>query len=661
MTRRLAVFSRAKLPWLVGVLLAVSFLVTGHSSLPRYGLAGYTETVIGSDSFNRANGSLGAGWTDDSDAGLSIVSGQVVGNGGNSGDLRTAESYPSDQFSQLLVGSTPLSGGQWIGPAVRMQASGQSGYVGFYYANNGGTPEVMLFKRAGGVWSNMGSYSTGVLAEGTQLQVTAVGSTISLLVNGVTRVTTTDSTLTGGVPGILASGSADAGAWSGGSMGSGSGTKYSVGGTVSGLSGTVVLQDNGGDTLSVSANGSFTFATHLASGAAYAVTVQTNPSGQACTVSNGSGTVGSANVTSVAVSCATSGGTKYSVGGTVSGLSGTVVLQDNGSDSLSVSANGSFTFATQLASGAAYAVTVQTNPSGQTCTVSNGSGTVGSANVTSVAVSCATSGGTKYSVGGTVSGLSGTVVLQDNGSDSLSVSANGSFTFATQLASGAAYAVTVQTNPSGQTCTVSNGSGTVGSANVTSVAVSCATSGGTKYSVGGTVSGLSGTVVLQDNGSDSLSVSANGSFTFATQLASGAAYAVTVQTNPSGQTCTVSNGSGTVGSANVTGVAVSCATSGGGGSGQTVIGSDNFNRANGSLGAGWTDDSDGGLSIVSGQVVGNGGNSGDLRTAESYPSDQFSQLLVGSTPLSGGQWIGPAVRMQASGQSGYVGFYYANN
>ena len=54
--------------------------------------------------------------------------------------------------------------------------------------------------------------------------------------------------------------------------------------------------------------------------------------------------------------------------------------------------------------------------------------------------------------------------------DTLSVAANGSFTFATQLACGAAYSVTVQTDPSGQTCTVANGSGTVGSANVTNVA-----------------------------------------------------------------------------------------------------------------------------------------------------------------------------------------------
>ena len=67
-----------------------------------------------------------------------------------------------------------------------------------------------------------------------------------------------------------------------------------------------------------------------------------------------------------------------------------------------------------------------------------------------------------YSVGGTVSGLSGTVVLQDNGGDNLSVSASGGFTFATGLAAGSAYNVTVKTYLAGQTCSVANGSGMVG-------------------------------------------------------------------------------------------------------------------------------------------------------------------------------------------------------
>ncbi|HUM13868.1 MAG TPA: hypothetical protein VLT82_23170, partial [Myxococcaceae bacterium] len=122
-----------------------------------------------------------------------------------------------------------------------------------------------------------------------------------------------------------------------------------------------------------------------------------------------------------------------------------------------------------------YAVTVRTQPAGQTCTVSSGSGTVGTANVTSVAVSCTTNPPPTYTIGGTVSGLTGTgLVLRNNGGDDLSVASSGPFTFATALTTGSPYAVTVRTQPAGQTCTVSSGSGTVGTANVTSVAVSCA-------------------------------------------------------------------------------------------------------------------------------------------------------------------------------------------
>ncbi|MDE2051433.1 MAG: beta-propeller fold lactonase family protein, partial [Gammaproteobacteria bacterium] len=171
-------------------------------------------------------------------------------------------------------------------------------------------------------------------------------------------------------------------------------TQFTVGGSVTGLSGTgLVLQDNGGDNLPVSASGPFTFATKLNSGAAYSVTVMTQPSGQNCAVASGSGTV-SANVTNVAVSC-TNTSSNVTIGGTVTGLTGTgLVLQDNGGDNLTVTQNGAFTFATALASGAAYAVTVSTQPSSpaQTCTVTNGSGTASTANVTSVAITCA--GGT---------------------------------------------------------------------------------------------------------------------------------------------------------------------------------------------------------------------------------------------------------------------------
>ena len=341
---------------------------------------------------------------------------------------------------------------------------------------------------------------------------------------------------------------------------------YTIGGTLSGLgtSDAVTLLDNGGDALKLTANGTFTFTTPVASGSAYKVTISVQPTGETCTVTKGTGTVVSANVTTVVVACKV---LTYTIGGAVSGLTSgaSVTLLDNGTNPLKVTANGPFTFTTALDYGAAYDVTVGTPPTGETCTVTAGSGTV-TKKVTTVKVACKASS-TTFSIGGTVSGLnaSTSVTLLDNGTNSLKVTANGSFTFTTKLASGATYNVTVETEPTGETCTVTNGSGTVGTANVTNVAVACAASA--TFSIGGTVSGLnsSTSVTLLDNGTNSLKVTANGSFTFTTKLASGATYSVTVGTEPTGETCTVSNGSGTVGSANVTNVAVACSSGTGGG------------------------------------------------------------------------------------------------
>lgn len=79
---------------------------------------------------------------------------------------------------------------------------------------------------------------------------------------------------------------------------------FNIGGSVSGLASgqSVVLQNNGGDDKTVSADGSFTFDTAVLG--AYDVTVLTDPAGQACTVTAGNGTA-TADVTNVAVTCDT--------------------------------------------------------------------------------------------------------------------------------------------------------------------------------------------------------------------------------------------------------------------------------------------------------------------------------------------------------------------
>jgi len=243
---------------------------------------------------------------------------------------------------------------------------------------------------------------------------------------------------------------------------------YSVGGMVSSLdAGELILQNNGGDDLSITASGAFTFATRLTSGSNYEVAIATQPAGQICTVSSGSGVVGDSDVSTVSVSC---DARLYTIGGTLSGLSsGTVTLTNSGGDDLDLTADGHFTFSTPLLDGTAYEVAVVAQPSGQSCTVADGSGSVGGADVTSVMVACDDT----YSVGGTVTGLSGFVLLQNNGGDDLSISASGVFTFAGRLTDGSGYSVAVAGQPDGQTCTVVAGIGTISGADVADVQVSC--------------------------------------------------------------------------------------------------------------------------------------------------------------------------------------------
>lgn len=76
------------------------------------------------------------------------------------------------------------------------------------------------------------------------------------------------------------------------------------------------------------------------------------------------------------------------------------------------------------------------------------------------------------SIGGTVAGLDGTLVLQNNGGDDLTLSSDGSFEFSVALQPGATYDVTIETQPSDQTCTVTDGSGTA-TTSVTTVLIEC--------------------------------------------------------------------------------------------------------------------------------------------------------------------------------------------
>ena len=279
-----------------------------------------------------------------------------------------------------------------------------------------------------------------------------------------------------GVKGGTGSGSGS-GSGGGSGGGSGSGGPFTIGGTVIGLTGSgLVLQDNGGDDLTITNSGAFTFKTSIAGGGAYKVTVKTQPStpSQNCSVTSANGTA-LANVANVQVTC----GNIFTIGGSISGLLGSgLVLQDNAADNLTISGTGNvnFTFATPLSSGVTYAVTILTQPAnpGQTCTVLNGTGTANTS-ITNVQVICSqpafTIGG---SVVGLVPGAGNTVELQDNAGDDLFVTGNTSFTFPTQVTNGGIYNVSVFLQPTSQPqpCNEFHYTG-IAKANVSDVLVDC--------------------------------------------------------------------------------------------------------------------------------------------------------------------------------------------
>ncbi len=161
----------------------------------------------------------------------------------------------------------------------------------------------------------------------------------------------------------------------------------------------------------------------------------------------------------------------YTVGGTVSGLkAGTSVrlgIVGHNND-FSKSSDGVFQFDGKLPLHGDATVNVVQQPANQTCTVLNGAISGIKADIKNVRVECKDNG---FSIGGTVTGLATGkfVTLRNNAGDNLSLTANGSFQFPARAKD---YKVEILTQPEGQGCNVSNGTGTA-TADISTVDVDC--------------------------------------------------------------------------------------------------------------------------------------------------------------------------------------------
>jgi hypothetical protein len=158
----------------------------------------------------------------------------------------------------------------------------------------------------------------------------------------------------------------------------------------------LVLQNNGGDDLSVAGTGNAYFATLLAPDASFNVTVKTQPDGVVCTAANNTGKINIYTYLQTTVTCVP---VPYILGGTVNGLNGSGLVLNNGAQTVSVPQGATtWQFTNTVGNGSIYGVTVLANPSrvdsnsgatiNQTCTVANGTGKMPQANVSNIVVTC---------------------------------------------------------------------------------------------------------------------------------------------------------------------------------------------------------------------------------------------------------------------------------
>lgn len=171
------------------------------------------------------------------------------------------------------------------------------------------------------------------------------------------------------------------------------------------------------------------------------------------------------------------GKASFVVGGVISGLSNPgLVLQLNGGSDLTVAAGAtSFSFPNTISYGSEYNVSIKSQPEHMTCSVANPTGSAGHTTTINIGISCAQNA---YTLGGTVDPAhplttDGLVIVNGANGSLTVVKGATTFTMPGTIPVGTAYGLSVYTQPTGQTCSIANGSGVMGDANRSNAVLSC--------------------------------------------------------------------------------------------------------------------------------------------------------------------------------------------
>jgi hypothetical protein len=178
--------------------------------------------------------------------------------------------------------------------------------------------------------------------------------------------------------------------------GGGSGDLYLTGAVYNVTKDGLVLTNNGGNDLAVTTPyTSFQFSNRISTDDQFDIKVKSVPSNvekvEDCVVNNGKARANYYTIAQISVTCTIR---KRALTATINNLTGSGLVLINGADKQTIPAGTKTWSMAKVNEDGAYGVTVLTQPTGQTCTVSggssgNGAGIMGANETTTVTVTCA--------------------------------------------------------------------------------------------------------------------------------------------------------------------------------------------------------------------------------------------------------------------------------
>jgi len=298
---------------------------------------------------------------------------------------------------------------------------------------------------------------------------------------------------------------------------------FQIGGSISGLSGSLVLE-NLGEFLTIQNTNTFEFQTALPTGSEYHISIKQQPSEQTCSVINGLGEIKGFDVSSITVVCQS---LNNGISGSISGLAGDLILSNN-NENIYLTTNGNFTVP-GITEELVDQIIIGKQPDNQICELIKQS--------TGLQIECFSN---IYTLSVEVSGISGELILKNVDGILLKIASNGIYSFEKKYSLGQEYEISVVSDPVGQTCNIPNSKGSVDKQ--TSLSVKCHTN---HYDINFDITGAIGplTFLVNKNG-----VYQDENDEYKISLAYNTPYSVVIDSMPETQKCSIdeTDKSGTV-------------------------------------------------------------------------------------------------------------------